>query len=343
MKAMVLYRAAGIEQSPLKYEDIKTPEPSENEVLVRVEKCGVCRTDLHVVEGDLPTLVSPIIPGHEIVGRIVRVGNKVSILSEGDLVGIPWLHHACGRCEYCTTTRENLCENKVYTGYSTNGGYSEYAIGEEGFVFRLPKGHDSTSLAPLLCAGIIGYRALKVALPRPGGRIGFFGFGGSAHLTLQLASKLGYETIAYSRNPDHLKLAQELGASEAVFISDKEQFDLKLTRNTPNLDSAIVFAPVGEAVLQALSVLKKGGSLSIAAIHMSPIPSLDYDKYLFGERKILSVEANTRSDAQEFLLQAVRLRLESKTTTRSLRNANEALLDLKRGKIVGAAVLDCTG
>ena len=335
MKAMVLRSVAPVESRPLRLEELETPEPRATEVLVRVDKCGVCRTDLHVVEGDLPPLRPAIVPGHEIVGRVVRAGSAVHTLSAGERVGIPWLHHTCGRCEYCTTGRENLCAEKVFTGYSVNGGYAEYAIGEEGYTFPLPAA-DAARFAPFLCAGIIGYRALKVALPRPGGRIGFFGFGGSAHLTLQLAARLGYETVAYSRNPAHLELAQEVGASEVVLTTERESVP-----STPRLDGAVVFAPTGEVVVQALRELKKGGTLSIAAIHMSPIPSIDYDRYLFGERKIVSVEANTRSDAREFLDLAHRLHLDSTVQERRLEDANEALADLKSGRLTGAAVLDC--
>lgn len=340
MKAMVLEKVSNVESHPLRYEDVQDPESKENQVLVQVKNCGVCRTDLHIVEGDLPPIVPRIIPGHELVGRVVRVGRNVQTLSEGDIVGIPWLHRTCGKCEYCVTGRENLCDNKVYTGYTVNGGYSEYAIGEEGFVFRLAKQTDTSKIAPFLCAGIIGYRALKGALPRPGGRIGFFGFGGSAHLTLQLASKLGYETVAYSRSPSHLKLAQELGASETVLTNEDNQ-SIPQKNDERTLDSAVVFAPAGEVVLEALRVLKKGGIVSIAAIHMTPIPVIDYDRLLFGERKIMSVESNTRSDAQEFLDLAIRLKLESTVSVRPLREANEALYDLKRGNVVGAIVLDC--
>ncbi len=331
---MLLRNVSNVEEHPLLYEDVEDPEPRDNEVLVRVDYCGVCRTDLHVIEGDLPPIVPSIIPGHEIVGKITKLGKNVGTLSEGEVVGIPWLHHTCGRCEFCITSRENLCESKVYTGYTVNGGYSQYALGEEGYVVRLSK--SAANIAPFLCAGIIGYRALKVALPKPGGRIGFFGFGGSAHLTLQLASKMGYETVAFSRNPVHLRLAQELGAAETVMTTTNDtQSEVRY------LDSAVVFTPAGETVLQALPLLKKGGILSIAAIHMSPIPQIDYDKYLFGERKIMSVEANTRADAQEFLDLAARLKLESTISVRSLKEANEALIDLKNGKVVGAEVLDC--
>jgi propanol-preferring alcohol dehydrogenase len=337
---MVLQEVADVDTHPLKYEDVDEPKPKADEILVRVKNCGVCRTDLHVIEGDIPPLVPHIIPGHETVGEIARVGSRVQTFKEGELVGIPWLHRTCGKCGYCITGRENLCDNKVYTGYSVNGGYAEYAIGEVGFVFHLPKQVETAKFAPFLCAGIIGYRALKVALPKPGGRIGFFGFGGSAHLTLQLASKLGYETVAFSRNPSHLKLAEELGASQRVLTKDDDA-DQKPADRT--LDSAVVFAPAGEVVIQALRRLKKGGIVSIAAIHMGPIPSLDYDNLLFGERKIMSVESNTRSDAQEFLDLATRLKLESTVRTRALNEANEALLELKKGKVTGAVVLDCDG
>ncbi len=240
MKAMVLNRVAKVETKPLELEEVDVPEPGQNEVLASVEKCGVCRTDLHIVEGDIHPLVQNIIPGHEIVGRIVRTGKNVSTLSEGELVGIPWLHHTCGKCEFCITGRENLCDSKVFTGYTVNGGYCEFVIGEEGYVFKLPVNIDAAKEAPLLCAGIIGYRALKLAFPRPGGRIGFFGFGGSAHLTIQLALKMGYEAVAYSRNPSHLRLAKELGATDTVLTKDS---NLDLGEYSKRLDSAVVFAP----------------------------------------------------------------------------------------------------
>lgn len=336
MKAMVLHRPASIDTHPLTLEDVDPPDPRENEVLVRVDKCGVCRTDLHVVEGDLPPVRPSVIPGHEIVGRVARVGSEVQRFSIGDVVGVPWLHHTCGRCEYCLTGRENLCEQKLFTGYSTNGGYAEYVTGEEAFVFRLPPG-DAAHLAPFLCAGIIGYRALKRALPQPGGRIGFFGFGGSAHLTLQLAARLGYATVAYSRNPSHLELATKLGAAETVLTGRTER-----AGRAPHLDSAIVFAPAGEVVVEALAEVKKGGAVVVPAIHMTTIPPIEYDRLLFGERTIGSVEANTRADALEFLTLAGRLGLESTVSVRPLSEANEALRDLRRGDLTGAAVLDCT-
>jgi alcohol dehydrogenase, propanol-preferring len=332
---MVLHKVGNVESRPLKLEDVEKPRPRADEVLVAVENCGVCRTDLHVIEGDLPQIFKSVIPGHEIVGRVQELGEEVRAFSVGDKVGIPWLHSTCGKCEFCITGRENLCNQKIFTGYTVNGGYGEYAVGKEAYIFKLSKDADSEKIAPFFCAGIIGYRALKLALPAPGGKIGFFGFGGSAHITLQLASKLGFETVAYSRNPSHLELARELGADHTVLTKD-----LSFSREK-TLDGAVVFAPAGAVVVEALRELKKGATLSIAAIHMSPIPQIDYDRDLFGERKITSVESNTRSDAREFLDLATRLKLESRVVARKLEEANEALLDLKNGNVDGAIVLFC--
>jgi len=336
MKAMVLHTPASVEAGPLRLEEMATPEPGAGEVLIRVDKCGVCRTDLHVVEGDLPPRRATLIPGHEIVGTIVRLGPGVSSVSIGERVGVPWLRSTCGACEYCQAGRENLCDTKVFTGYTADGGYAPYVLGRAGFVLRLPAG-DPARIAPFLCAGIIGYRALKTALPRPGGRIGFFGFGGSAHLVLQLASRMGYSTVAYSRSPEHLELARALGASETVRVGVPS-----VPARLPTLDGAVVFAPVGEVVLEALRELKKGATVAVAAIHMSPIPAIDYDRYLFGERRIASVEANTRADATEFLELAAKHHLESTVQVRPLLEANEALVDLKHGRVTGALVLDCS-
>ena len=337
---MVLHKPKEAEEGPLRLEEgVDLGEPAENEVLVDIEVCGVCRTDLHVVEGDLPPVLPKVIPGHEIVGRVTEVGKYVRALAKGDRVGVPWLHHTCGRCEFCISGRENLCNNKVFTGYTVNGGYGEQVLGTEGFVFKLPTEVDAKSVAPFLCAGIIGYRAFKLALPRPGGRIGFFGFGGSAHLILQLASKLGYETVAFSRNPEHIELAKKLGASDAILSKENKPNEDEARRN---LDGAIVFAPAGAVALQALSYLKKGGTVSIAAIHMDTIPPIDYDRYLFGERRMMSVESNTRSDALEFLELARRLKLDAKVTMRKLEEANDALVDLKEGRVSGTFVLDCS-
>jgi alcohol dehydrogenase, propanol-preferring len=334
MKAMVLREPAPIETAPLQLTEVAVPEAAAHDLLVRVLRCGVCRTDLHVAEGDLPPLRPGIVPGHEIVGTVAQVGSQVRAFSVGETVGVPWLHRTCGACEYCLSGRENLCDAKELTGYTVPGGYAEYVVADARYALRLPSG-EPDPLAPLLCAGIIGYRALKLALPRPGGRIGFFGFGGSAHLALAVAAALGYETIAYSRSREHLALAERLGATETRWTGGPS------SGAAPTLDAAVVFAPAGEVVVQALAELKKGGTVSIAAIHLSPIPALDYDRLLFGERRIVSVEANTRADAREFLDLASRLRLKSTVSRRRLSEANEALQQLKAGKVVGAVVLDC--
>jgi alcohol dehydrogenase, propanol-preferring len=333
MRAMVLHRPAPVETGPLVPEERALAPLGPHDVRVTVEACGVCRTDLHVVEGDLPPLVPSVVPGHEIVGRVAEVGPEVRTIAVGERVGVPWLHRTCGRCLYCLEGRENLCEQKLFTGYSVDGGYASQVLAEEGFLVRLPAGN-AAELAPFLCAGIIGYRALKAALPRPGRRIGFFGSGGSAHLTLQLAARLGYETVAYSRNPEHLALARRLGAAETVLAGE-----VRGPGRGPSLDGAVVFAPTGPTVVEALAELRRGGRLSIAAIHMSPVPPIDYDRLLFGERTISSVEANTRIDAQEFLDLATRLHLESTVEVRPLAEANRALADLKAGRVTGALVL----
>ncbi len=335
MRAMVLDTPAPAERRPLRLVDRPEPTPGPGEILVRVEVCGVCRTDLHLVEGDLPPLRGSIVPGHEAVGRIEAIGPGVRSFAVGDRVGVPWLHSTCGRCEYCRSGRENLCEAKTFTGYSVDGGYAEKMVAQEGYVFPLPADEEEPArLAPLLCAGIIGYRALRAAMPHPGGRIGFFGFGGSAHLALQIASHLGLETVVYSGTPTHAALARELGATEVV---------LGAADPTPSVDGAVVFAPAGAVVLRALRAVRKGGRVSIAAVHMSPIPTIDYDRLLFGERSLVSVEANTRLDAEEFLTLARRFHLRPSVAVRPLAEANEALLDLREGRVRGAVVLDLRG
>jgi alcohol dehydrogenase, propanol-preferring len=336
MRAMVLGSPGPIGSRPLHLEEVPVPEPGDGQLLVRVAMCGVCRTDLHVVTGELPPLRPRVIPGHEVVGQVARVGAGVEGFRAGDPVGVPWLHATCGRCAFCRTGRENLCDLKRFTGYSDDGGYAEYLVAEAPYALPLPSGEPSR-WAPFLCAGIIGYRALKMALPNaPGGRIGFFGFGGSAHLTLPMAERLGYETVAFDRAPEHLALAERLGATATVRLGAAGD-----PEGGPFLDAAVVFAPAGEVVLEALRRLRKGGTVAIAAIHMSPIPSIDYDRLLFGERRLVSVEANTRADAREYLRLVERYRLESTVSVRGLAEANEALLDLDEGRVVGAVVLDC--
>lgn len=321
----------------LEQEEVERREPVADEVLIRVKACGVCRTDLHIVEGDLPAVVPGIIPGHEIVGTVEKTGRSVRSFSVGQTVGMMWLHGACGRCEYCISGRENLCGDKEFTGYSVNGGYAEYATGREGYVLHLPEGANPEKTAPLLCSGIIGYRALKLAMPPPGGRLGIFGFGGSAHITVQVASRMGIDVCVVSRSEEHLKLAMKLGAAE-TWISG---------RDTPRdigrkFDSAIVFAPAGDVARLALECIKPGGCVAVPAVHLDRVPEMDYKTHLFNERRLFSVEASTRADANEFISMAFRLGIRSEVLVEDLARANSVLRKLKNGKINGAAVLKIT-
>ncbi len=321
----------------LEQEEVERKEPEAYEVLVRVKACGVCRTDLHIVEGDLPAVVPGIIPGHEIVGTVEKTGSMVGSVSVGQTVGMMWLHGACGTCEYCIHGMENLCAEKEFTGYSVNGGYAEYATGMEGYVLKLPEGADPEKTAPLLCSGIIGYRALKLAMPPPGGRLGIFGFGGSAHITTQVASKMGIDVCVVSRSEEHLKLARRLGAAE-TWISGQDT-PKEIGRK---FDSAIVFAPAGDVAKLALECIRPGGSVAVPAVHLDHVPEMDYKTHLFNERRLFSVEANTRADAIEFIGMAFRLGVRSEVVVEDLGHANSVLRKLKKGKINGAAVLKIT-
>jgi propanol-preferring alcohol dehydrogenase len=334
MKAMVLHDPYRIEDRPLKQEEVEMPEPKENQVLIKVRACGVCRTDLHIIEGELKPIKSKIIPGHEIVGEIKQLGYGADRFSIGDIVGVPWLYSTCGKCDYCLSGRENLCQNKKFTGYSENGGYAEYTVANQDFCFKLPKNINAESVAPLLCSGIIGYHALKSAISKGEKHIGMFGFGSSAHLTLQLAVKMGYTVSVASRNRDHLDMATGLGA-KYTYKSDSD--DMEKLKGT--LDSAIVFAPVGVVVMQALESIKPGGTVVIADIYTTPIGPLDYEKHLFHEKVLTSVEANTRKGAEEYLALAFKFGIKPVYTTKKLEDANDAILDLKKERVKGSVVL----
>jgi len=327
---MVLVRNAAIEQSPLRLMEVPEPAPAAEEVRIRVSCCGVCRTDLHVVEGDLPAERRPVVPGHQIVGIVDRIGQECSHLKIGDRVGVAWLRYTCGRCKFCTEGRENLCPFSRYTGYHADGGYAEFATVPEDFAYRIPETSDDLAAAPLLCAGIIGYRALKRTGIRPGGRLALIGFGSSAHVVLQIAIRRGCEVFVVSRNPNHQKLALELGAKwagvDAAGMPDKA-------------DAAILFAPSGTLVPPALALLERGGTLALAGIHMSPIPAIDYDSQMFGERDIHPVTANTRQDGRELLAEAAGSGVRPRVFTYPLEDANKALLDMKSGRIDGTGVL----
>ncbi len=311
----------------LRLVDRGVPEPAEGEVLVRVRACGVCRTDLHVAEGDLPPHLPNVTPGHEIVGEVVEAGGR---FAAGDRVGVAWLRGTCGACAYCRRGEENLCPASVYTGWDAHGGYAEYAVAPEAYLYALPGDRPDQEVAPLLCAGIIGYRALRRAELPPGGRLGIWGFGGSAHLAAQVAIAEGAEVHVFTRSEAARRLALELGAASASdsFAAAPEP-----------LDAAVVFAPVGDLVPAALRLLDRGGTLAVAGIHLSDIPALNYQEHLFQERTLRSVTANTRADGEEFLRLADRLDLAVTTTPYALDRADRALADLAADRISGAGVL----
>lgn len=329
MKACVLRTPAKVETNPLEFVDVPTPEPGEDEVLVRVHACGVCRTDLHVIEGELPPRKSPVIPGHQVVGVVEKRGKNAPRFAFGARVGIAWLHKTDGICEYCRSGAENLCDNPQFTGYSLNGGYAEYIVAPESFIYSIPKGFADEQAAPLLCAGIIGFRSLRLSGIKPEGKLGFYGFGAAAHVAIQVARHWKVEVYASTRDARHQKLALELGAAWAGGTCDEAP---------TKLDAAIVFAPAGEIVPAALKALKKGGVLVLAGIHMSPIPSFDYD-LLYQERTIRSVANNTRQDGEDFLRVAAEIPIRAHVQIFPLKDANRALNALKNDAIPGAGVL----
>jgi len=329
MKACLLHAPAAIETNPLEYAEVAAPRLKSGEVLVRVRACGVCRTDLHVIEGELPPRKSPVIPGHQVVGIVERQGENTRRFRIGDRVGVAWLHRADGTCEYCKANAENLCDNPMFTGYSVDGGYAEYIVAPEDFVYPIPEGFPDEQAAPLLCAGIIGFRSLRLSGIKAGGRLGFYGFGAAAHVAIQVARHWNVEVFASTRDVRHQKLALELGAVWAGGTYDEPP---------KKLDAAIVFAPAGEIVPAALKALKKGGALILGGIHMSPIPSFSYD-LLYQERVIRSVANNTRQDGEDFLRVAAEIPIRTHVQIFPLAEANRALNALKNDAIPGAAVL----
>jgi propanol-preferring alcohol dehydrogenase len=329
MKACLLRVPAAMETNPLEYGEVAAPQPKSGEVLVRVRTCGVCRTDLHVIEGELPPRKSPVIPGHQVVGIVDRQGENARRLGIGNRVGIAWLHRTDGTCEYCKANAENLCDNPTFTGYSVDGGYAEYIVAPEDFIYPIPTGFPDEQAAPLLCAGIIGFRSLRLSGIKAGGRLGFYGFGAAAHVAIQVARHWNVEVFASTRDVRHQKLALELGAAWAGGTYDEPP---------KKLDAAIVFAPAGEIVPAALKALKKGGALILGGIHMSPIPSFRY-ALLYQERVIRSVANNTRQDGEDFLRVAAEIPIRTHVQVFPLAQANRALNALKNDAIPGAAVL----
>jgi propanol-preferring alcohol dehydrogenase len=306
------------------------PEPGPGEVQVRVEACAVCRTDLHLAEGDLQPRRPQVVPGHEVVGTVSARGAGAARFADGDRIGLPWLRRTCGTCEFCLHGKENLCSHSQFTGWDADGGFAEYAVIDERFAYALPPGYSSEELAPMLCAGIIGFRALRLADLPPGGRLGIYGFGASAHLTLQVALAAGATVHVLTRSAAAQELALKLGAASAG-----NAYELP----PEPVESAILFAPVGDLVPTALEGLRFGGTLAIAGIHLSRIPPLDYDRHLFRERTLRSVTANTRADGEEFLRIAAEHRLHVVTSPYPFDRADRALADLANDAVDGAAVL----
>lgn len=341
MKAFVLEKPDKIENRPLLLTETEIPKPQTDEVLVKVSACGICRTDLHVCEGELAVRRENVIPGHQIVGRVVETGDNVKDFRKGERVGIAWLNRTCGRCRYCLEERENLCEAADFTGWTVNGGFAEYAVAPAAFTYHLPEAFSDTEAAPLLCAGIIGYRALRLcglpneyvsgAIDWTGAKIGIYGFGAAGHVSIQIARSRGAEVYVATRDRErHQKLAEELGA---VWIGD--------TFDAPPavLDAAIIFAPAGEIVPVALKAIDKGGTLVLGGIYMSLIPEFEYS-LLYGERIIRSVANNTREDGQDFLIEAARAGVKTHIEIFPFEKANDALTALKHDAIRGAAVLE---
>lgn len=330
MKAMAVHQPGPIESVPLREIESPVPEPGPGEIRVLIRTCGVCRTDLHVAEGDLPPKHPMIIPGHEIVGVVDKRGVGASRFAQGARVGVAWLRETCGTCVYCRRGRENLCPNARFTGWDHDGGYAEYAVVREDFAYALPDSIGDEEAAPLMCAGIIGFRAIKRADIQPGATVGLYGFGGSAHIALQVLKHWDCRVFVMSRGGVHRDLASSLGA-DWIGAADE--------RPPAPLDAAILFAPAGNLVLPAMEALDRGGILAIAGIYLSPVPELDYEKHLFFEREIRSVTANTRADAEEFLKVAGEVPVRTHTVAFGLTEANVALRMLKHDEIKGAGVL----
>lgn len=331
MKAMILRDPRPVAANPLELVDIPIPKPGPHEIQIEVSVCGICHTDLHTVEGELLVPKKPIIPGHQIVGSIEKLGKGVIRFKEGDRVGVAWLYSTCGKCPFCQGGNENLCDSAKFTGYHVNGGYAQYAVVSEDFAYQIPSNFSDREAAPLLCAGIIGYRALRLSEVQHGQRLGLYGFGASAHIAIQVAIYWGCEVYVFTRSKEHQGLARELGAVWTGLAKD----------NPPKkLNSAVIFAPVGELVLDALRVLEKGGTIALAGIYMTPIPEMEYSQYLYYERGIRSVTASTRRDGQELLELAAKIPIRTETQSFHLEEANRSLQLLKRGEINGAGVLE---
>jgi alcohol dehydrogenase, propanol-preferring len=330
MRSWTFDEPAPIADTSLRIEERARPEPEPDEVLVRVRACGMCRTDLHLVEGDLLPRRQGVTPGHQVVGDVVAIGDQVTRFAIGDRIGIAWLRRTCGSCPWCRAGRENLCPYSRYTGWDADGGFAEYATVPAAYAYEIPEDHTDELAAPLLCAGIIGYRALRRAQLPPGGRLGIFGFGASAHITAQIAAAEGAELVVLTRGEQGRELAAKLGATFVGGAYDRPPMPL---------DAAIVFAPVGDIVPVALESVGRGGTVAIAGIYLSDIPALDYERHMFYERNLCSVTSNTRRDGEELLRLAARLDVQVHTTRYRFDAVDQALRDLAASAFSGAAVV----
>ncbi len=329
MKSLQIQHPAPIEYNPLKMVESNTLVPKASQILIQIHACAICHTDLHIIEGELPQKKSPLVPGHQIIGIVKDIGQNVTNHKIDDKVGVPWLNSTCGVCEFCSTEKENLCNDAKFTGYDVDGGFGEYIVINENFAYKIPEKFSSVDAAPLLCAGIIGFRALRLSKIKPGQRLGLYGFGASAHIAIQVARHWGCDVFVFSRSEQHRKLAERLGAVWTGTADEKPSVAL---------DSVISFAPVGDIVPKALSVLHKGGTLALAGIYLSPIPQVNYD-LLYYERTIRSVANSTRQDAIDFLKLAAEITVKTEVEVFPLEEANRALQLLKASKINGAGVL----
>lgn len=329
MRVIELPRPADIEEEPLRLTSRNQPEPRAGEILLRIIACGVCHTDLHIAEGELAPAAYPIVPGHQVVGRVERVGAGVQEWEPGQRAGVPWLYSSCGDCEFCQSGNENLCRQAKFTGLDVPGGYAEFMAAQADYALPIPDGIDDLHAAPLLCAGIIGYRSLRLSEIRPGRTLGLVGFGSSAHLAIQVAKSWGCRVHVFSRTPSHRAHALDLGADWAGSLESGQE---------GLLDAAVTFAPVGGIIPRVLELLKPGGTLAINAVHLTPIPQLDYE-LIYGERTLRSVANLTRADGLEFLELADSINLQVTVSTYGLEGANQALAALKHSQVDGSLVL----
>jgi propanol-preferring alcohol dehydrogenase len=329
MRAMVLEKQQPLESRPLLLKDVPIPEPKDDEIRIKIAICGACRTDLHIVEGELPAHKMPVIPGHQIVGRVEKLGARVHTFKIGDRVGIPWLFKTCGRCKYCKTGNENLCEQALFTGYDADGGFADYVVISEDFAYRLPDNYTDREVAPLLCAGVIGYQAFQKTGLKNEGTLGLFGFGSSAHIIIQVAVHRGLEVYVVSRTQKELDLAQSLGAKWVGHIDD----DMKAV-----LDAGIVFAPSGELLVESLKKLDKGGIIVSAGIYTTPLPGFDYS-LIYPEKCLTSIAHTTRKNVRDFLKIASEFKIKARVNEYPLEDVNLALLNIKNSKISGSTIL----